>query len=155
MKKEAQNINPKGKHALVGQLDRHTILDLYRHAEKSFEKLTAVATVILGNSMAFIVALVVEIYWLSNKQFYKQDIHYAIGDIILGFTFLSLFIIQKSFNHFSASLHLKINELVASHEPANNAVINAEEKTEAEITELSKEYAELVEEKKEEADEQR
>ena len=67
-----------------------------------------------------------------------------IGDLILGVTFLSLFIIQKSFNRFSASLHLKVNELVASHEPASNAVINIEQKTEAEITELSKEYAELV-----------
>ena len=55
------------------------------------------------------------------------------------------FIIQKSFNRFSASLHLKVNELVASHEPASNSVINAEEKTEHEITQLSKEYTELAE----------
>lgn len=68
-----------------------------------------------------------------------------IGDLILGVTFLSLFIIQKSFNRFSGSLHLKVNELVASHERASNSVINVEQKTEAEITELSKEYAELAE----------
>jgi hypothetical protein len=42
-----------------------------------------------------------------------------------------------------------VNELVASHDPASNAVINAEEKTDREITELSKEYAELVEKTKE------
>jgi len=41
-------------------------------------------------------------------------------------------------------LHLKINELVSSHEPASNAVMNAEIKTEREITELSKEYSELA-----------
>jgi len=34
-----------------------------------------------------------------------------------------------------------VNELVASHEPARNAVINAETRTEDEITELSKDYA--------------
>jgi low affinity Fe/Cu permease len=73
-----------------------------------------------------------------------QDIHNIIGDIILGIAFLSLFIIQKSFNRFSASMHIKLNELVASHEPANNKVINAEGKTEHEITELSKEYAGLA-----------
>ena len=78
-----------------------------------------------------------------------QDIHYCIGDVILGVAFLSLFIIQKAFNRFSASLHLKVNELVASHELANNAVMNAEEKTELEITILSKEYAELAEQVKE------
>ena len=40
---------------------------------------------------------------------------------------------------------MKVNELVASHEPASNAVINAEEKTEQEIAELTKEYTELAE----------
>jgi low affinity Fe/Cu permease len=118
---------------------------LYRHAERSFEKLTAMVTAILSNSITFIIAVGTVIFWLSNKRFYTQDIHAAIGDVILGVTFLTLFIIQKSFNHFSASLHLKMNELVASHKPASNAVINAEEKTEEEIAELSKEYAELAE----------
>ena len=118
---------------------------LYRHAQRSFEKLTTIVTAILSNSITFIIAVGTVVFWLSNKRFYSQDIHAAIGDVILGVTFLTLFIIQKSFNHFSASLHLKMNELVASHKPASNAVINAEEKTEEEITELSKEYAELAE----------
>jgi len=124
--------------------------NLYRHIEKGFEKLTSVAIAILGNSISFIVALILVIFWLTNKQFFEQDIHYCIGDIILGVAFLSLFIIQKSFNRFSKSLHLKVDELVASHEPANNAVIHAEEKTEHEINVLSKEYSELVEQIKEE-----
>ena len=113
--------------------------------ERGFEKLTSFAIVILGNSISFIIALCTVIYWLSNKRFYTQDIHSQIGDVLLGVAFLSLFIIQKSFNRFSASLHLKVNELVASHEPANNSVINAEEKTEHELTILSKEYTELIE----------
>lgn len=124
--------------------------NLYRHIERYFEKLTSVSIAILGNSITFIIALVVVIFWLTDKQFFKQDIHYCIGDIILGVAFLSLFIIQKSFNRFSKSLHLKVNELVSSHEPANNAVIHAEEKTEHEINILSKEYSELVEQIKEE-----
>jgi low affinity Fe/Cu permease len=127
--------------------------NIYGHMERDFEKLTSVATAILGNSVAFIVALCTVIFWLTNKKFYIQDIHSSIGDVILGVTFLSLFIIQKSFVHFSASLHLKVNELVASQESASNAVINAEEKTEDEITELSKEYAELVSEIKQEKEE--
>jgi len=118
---------------------------LYRHVEIGFEKLTSVAIAVLGNSISFIVAFIIVTFWLTNKQFFKQDIHYCIGDIILGVAFLSLFIIQKSFNRFSKSLHLKVNELVASHEPANNAVIHAEEKTEHEINILSKEYSELAE----------
>jgi low affinity Fe/Cu permease len=126
---------------------------IYRHTEIGFEKLASVAISILGNSITFIIALCLVMFWLSNKQFYTQDIHESLGDVILGITFLSLFIIQKSFNRFSASLHLKINELVASHEPANNAVINAEEKTENEINELSKEYALLNQKSKDEMEE--
>ena len=125
--------------------------------ERGFERLTSYAIAILGNSITFIIALCTVIYWLSNKRFFIQDIHSQIGDIILGVAFLSLFIIQKSFNRFSASLHLKVNELVASHEPANNSVMNAEEKTEHELTILSKEYSELIEPvkgKKEEIEEE-
>jgi low affinity Fe/Cu permease len=124
--------------------------NIYRHTERGFEKLTSVATNILGNSITFIVALCLVLFWFTNKRFYEQDVHSSIGDVILGVTFLSLFIIQKSFNRFSGSLHLKVNELVASHEPASNAVINAEEKTEDEVIELSKEYTELAEKTKEE-----
>ena len=115
--------------------------NLRRQTERSFEKLTSAAMAVLGNSATFLVALCLVIFWFSNKQFLKQDIHYSIGDIILGVTFLSLFIIQKSFNRFSAALHLKVNELVASHEPASNAVINVEEKTEHELIKLSLEYS--------------
>jgi low affinity Fe/Cu permease len=123
--------------------------NLYIHTERGFEKLVSAAIAILGNSITFIIALCIVIFWFSTSQFYMQSIHAIIGDIILGFAFLSLFIIQKSFNRFSASLHLKVNELVASHEPASNSVINAEEKTEQEITILTKEYTELAERVKE------
>jgi len=120
--------------------------NIYRHSERGFEKLTSVSIAILGNPVTFIIAVCIVIFWLSNKQFYTQDIHQCIGDVILGIAFLSLFIIQKSFNRFSSSIHLKVNELLASHEPAKNAVINVEAKTEHEIHQLSKEYEELAEE---------
>ena len=126
----------------------------YRKAEIGFEKLTSIATKILGNSITFIAALMLLVFWFSNKKFYVQDTHDRVGDIILGITFLSFFIIQKSFNRFSASLHLKLNELVASHEPANNAVLGVEKKTEFEISELVKDYAELYVHEKEQKEQQ-
>ena len=122
---------------------------MYRLIERGFERLTSIAIATLGNSITFIVAFCTVLYWLTNKKFYKQDIHYSIGDVILGVTFLSLFIIQKSFNRFSASLHLKVNELVSSHEPASKAVIDIGEKSELEISEFSREYNELAEQAKE------
>jgi low affinity Fe/Cu permease len=121
----------------------------YLSLEKGFERLALVANKILGNSFTFIIALCTVIFWLSDKHFKNENNHARIGDVIWSVTFLSLFIIQKSFNRFSASLHLKVNELVSSHESASNLVINLEKKTEHEITELSKEYTELAEQIKE------
>jgi low affinity Fe/Cu permease len=117
---------------------------VYRRTERIFEKVTSIASAVMGNSITFILALCTVLFWLSNDTFFRQDIHYCIGDLILGITFLSLFIIQKSFNRFSASLHLKLNELVASHEPADNTLINIESKTEHELSKLSRGYAELA-----------
>lgn len=122
---------------------------MYGFTEKTFERLVSLATTILGNSITFILALCLVLFWWINNIFTTKDVHQIVGDIIFGTTFLSLFIIQKSFNKFSASVHLKINELVSSHEPANNSVMNAEGKTEREISELSREYADLVEQVKE------
>lgn len=118
---------------------------MYQKMEQIFEKLTSFATLLLGNPITFIIALFLVLSWWSINLFIVKDFHQIIGDFIFGTTFLSLFIIQKSFNRFSGSLHLKINELVASHDTASNAVMNAEIKTEREITELSKEYSELAE----------
>ena len=125
------------------------IKKIYSFTEKIFERLVSLATTILGDSITFIFAFCLVIFWWVNDFFTTRDIHKIIGDIIFGTTFLSLFIIQKSFNKFSGSLHLKVNELVSSHESASNSVINVEEKTEREITELSKEYSELAEQVKE------
>ena len=113
---------------------REKIENIYNFTERTFEKLVSFAITILGNSVSFILALCLVLFWWINNFFTSWDAHEIIGDIIFGTTFLSLFIIQKSFNRFSGSLHLKINELVSSHETASNSVINAEEKTEREIT---------------------
>lgn len=118
---------------------------IYKHSERLFEKIVSIAISILSNSITFIIAVATVLFWFSNDQFATQGIHDSIGDVILGVTFLSLFVIQKSFNRFSSSLHLKVNELVKSHEPASNAVINSENKTEQEMSELSKKYTDLEE----------
>jgi len=128
-------------------------VNIYGFTEKVFERLVSFATAILGNSISFILALCMVLFWWINNLFTSWDTHEIIGDIIFGTTFLSLFIIQKSFNRFSGSLHLKINELILSHETASNSVINVEVKTEREITELSREYSELVGQAKEIKDE--
>jgi low affinity Fe/Cu permease len=117
----------------------------YFIVERRFERLTSVCTKILGNSITFIVALIMVVFWWSTNLFTSNDIHQNIGDIIFGITFLSLFIIQKSFNRYSALIHLKMNELISSHEPANNSVMHTNKKTEKEIRKLTQEYTDFGE----------
>lgn len=120
---------------------KNTYLDI----ERLFEKLTAYATGILGNSITFIIALIMVLYWWGGNLFTSGSSHQNVGDIIFGITFLSLFIIQKSFNKYNALIHLKMNELISSHETANNDVMNATHKTEREITILQQEYVDMIE----------
>lgn len=117
----------------------------YIRVEKFFEKITYLITSILGSSITFFLAFVMVVFWFFNRSYSNHDINEVIRDLIHGTTFLSLFVIQKEFSKFSGSLHLKVNELVASTETASNAIINVESKTEIEIHELQKEYADLVE----------
>ncbi len=122
---------------------------IHRRLETIFEKITSYVTIILGNSITFVLALIMVVFWFSNRDFATQELNETIRDLIHGVTFLSLFVIQKEFSRFSGSLHVKVNELVSSSEIANNAVMNVENKTELEIHELQKEYTDLVEQIKE------
>lgn len=126
----------------------------YLDIERLFEKLTAFVTKILGNSITFIIALIMVMYWWGGNLFTSGNSHQNIGDIIFGITFLSLFIIQKSFNRYSALIHLKVNELISSHDAANNDVMNTSNKTEREITILQQEYVEMIEELEEKLEEE-
>ena len=117
----------------------------YLKVERHFERLVSLATIILGNSITFILACFLVIFWWVSTLLVSNNLHQNIGDFIFGTTFLSLFIIQKSFNKYSALIHLKVNELISSNETANNSVMNTNQKTEQEIRELSKEYIEAEE----------
>lgn len=118
---------------------------VYRHIENGFEKFSAAATRVLGNSIIFIIAVLFVIFYFADERVYNQPRNKIIMDIIFSITFLSLFIIQKTVNRFSIALHLKMNELVAAHDKASNKMINVEDKSEEELKELAKHYSSLVE----------
>jgi len=126
------------------------MIKLYRATELLFEKITNVATQLFANSIVFILAIVFVIYWLIDRDWHKIDKTDGVRDVILAVTFLSFFIIQRNFNHFSSALHLKVNELVSAHENARNHLIKVEDKSDEELRELSKEHDEIVEQVKKE-----
>lgn len=117
---------------------------LYLFIETKFEKITSVTMSVIGNSITFMVAIIIVIFWLTGKQFGSQTLHQKIENIIVAVTFLILFIIQREFKRFSASLHIKLNELISTSAAASNKLMNVEEQTESELMELTKMYSETA-----------
>ncbi len=58
-------------------------------------------------------------------------------------TFLMVFVIQQSQNKDSVALHLKLNELLASHRAASNQLIGIEDASEDELRRLAAAYLRL------------
>ncbi len=119
---------------------------LYHKSERLFEKFAEGALRVFGNSVTFMVAVILVIIYLVSTPFTDQSFHNSIYDIILCFTFLGFFIIQKSFNKYSRGMNLKVNELVSSNDHASNRMVNIETKTEAEMQELGKHYTMIADE---------
>jgi low affinity Fe/Cu permease len=59
-------------------------------------------------------------------------------------TFLMVFMIQQSQNKDSVAVHLKLNELLASHRAANNQLIGIEDASEDDLRRLAAAYLQLA-----------
>ncbi|MBK0380856.1 low affinity iron permease family protein [Mucilaginibacter segetis] len=110
-----------------------------------FEKFANWATVATGSSAAFIIAASIILIWIvTGPVFNYSDTWQLIintGTTIV--TFLMVFLIQKSQNKDSKAVHLKLNELLASHQGASNRMVNIEDLSEKELDQLHKFYVRL------------
>ena len=110
-----------------------------------FERFSNWATAATGSSAAFLIALIVIIIWLVTGPVFKYSDTWQLiintGTTII--TFLMVFLIQKAQNKDSKAIHLKLNELLASHEGSSNRMVNIEDLTEAELDKLYKFYIHL------------
>ena len=110
-----------------------------------FEKFANWATNATGSSAAFITAIIIIIIWIiTGPVFHYSDTWQLIintGTTIV--TFLMVFLIQKSQNKDSKAVHLKLNELLASHQGASNRMVDIEDLTEIELDHLHKFYVKL------------
>ncbi len=111
-----------------------------------FERFANWATIATGSSTAFIVAIVVIIVWGVTGPIFKYSDTWQLiintGTTIV--TFLMVFLIQKSQNKDSKAIHLKLNELIASHQGSSNRMVDIEDLTEKELDHLHKFYVQLA-----------
>jgi low affinity Fe/Cu permease len=71
---------------------------------------------------------------------YPDDWQLVINTGTTIVTFLMVFLIQQSQNKDSVALHLKLNELIASHRAASNGMIGIEDASEEELRRLAAFY---------------
>lgn len=111
-----------------------------------FERFANWATIATGSSAAFIGAALIILIWIVTGPVFSYSNTWQLiintGTTIV--TFLMVFLIQKSQNKDSKAIHLKLNELIASHQGTSNRMVNIEELTEAELDQLHKFYARLA-----------
>ncbi|SDE95643.1 Low affinity Fe/Cu permease [Mucilaginibacter pineti] len=112
-----------------------------------FERFSNWATTATGSSAAFIIAALTILVWaVTGPVFqYSETWQLIINTGTTIVTFLMVFLIQKAQNKDSKAVHLKLNELLASHEGTSNRMVNIEDLTEEELDHLYKFYIRLSE----------
>jgi low affinity Fe/Cu permease len=118
-----------------------------RKLYRMFDTFAGKVTQSAGSPVAFSMAFLVVIVWaISGPLFGFSEVWQLVintGTTIV--TFLMVFLIQQSQNKDSAAVHLKLNELLASHSKANNRLICIEDLDEKELLKLTEFYRRLGE----------
>ena len=113
----------------------------------AFERMSAAVTAASGSTATFVSAFFIIILWLISGPIFNYSDTWQLvintGTTII--TFLMVFLIQRSQNKDSISVHMKLNELIASHELASNRLVGVEDISEEELKVLQQFYAHLAE----------
>lgn len=115
--------------------------------EAGFENIVGAAIKIYGHPFTFVAAVIFVIIFLIQGTHDYTNFRDLFRDIILCISFLSFFIIQRAVNKSTTATHIKMNELIASHDKANNELLTIDEKTGTELEELADKHKKIVENK--------
>jgi low affinity Fe/Cu permease len=115
---------------------------------RAFDAFASAVTRWAGSPVAFGLAVISVVIWLVSGPMFRFSEGWQLvintGTTIV--TFLMVFLIQQSANKDSVALHLKLNELLASHRLASNQLIGIEDATEDELRKLAAAYLKLASE---------
>ena len=119
-----------------------------------FSRISSWVTRKTGSPVAFMIAAALVVVWatLGPVFNYSDTWQLVINTSTTIITFLMVFIIQQSQNRDTAAIHLKLNELIASHDKASNRLVDVEDLTEEELMVLKKFYIKISERAQKERD---
>lgn len=116
---------------------------------RAFDTFASAVTRWAGSPVAFGMAVISIVVWaVTGPVFhYSEDWQLVINTGTTIVTFVMVFLIQQSQNKDSVALHLKLNELLASHRSADNHLIGIEDASEDELRRLAAAYLRMASEK--------
>ncbi len=121
--------------------------EYHPHPRNWVERIATTITKAAGSNLAIIIAFLLVFVWLVTGPIFDFSVAWQM--IMSSFTsiitFLMVFLIQKSQNKDYLAIQIKLNELVSSHEVANNSVVNIENLSEEELEMVHKYYLNLGE----------
>src|SRR3954469_22633179 len=111
--------------------------------EATFHTMAKGTSTAVGRPKSFFIAVAIIVIWaITGPFFHFSDTWQLIintGTTIV--TFLVVFLIQNTQNRDAKALHLKLDELIRSHLPARNDMIDIEKLSDEELDELERRYA--------------
>ncbi len=107
-----------------------------------FSRFASGTAQLVGHPYMFLFAVVVLVLWAASGPFFHFSDTWQLiintGTTIV--TFLVVFLIQNTQNRDAKALHLKLDELIRSHHPANDDLIDIQRLSDEELDELEKRY---------------
>src|SRR5205807_1967385 len=107
-----------------------------------FSRFAGKAAYLVGHPAMFLSAALLVVVWaVAGPYFHYSDTWQLVintGSSIV--TFLVVFLIQNTQNRDAKALHLKLDELIRSHHPASNDLIDIQKLSDEELDQLSVRY---------------
>jgi low affinity Fe/Cu permease len=112
-----------------------------------FSRFASGTAQVVGHPMVFFGAVVLLLVWaLSGPYFHYSDTwQLIINTSTTIVTFLVVFLIQNTQNRDAKALHLKLDELIRSHHPANDDLIDIQKLSDEELDALEERYQKIRE----------
>jgi low affinity Fe/Cu permease len=110
-----------------------------------FSRFASSTAQVVGHPYMFLLAVVVLVIWAASGPFFHFSDTWQLiintGTTIV--TFLVVFLIQNTQNRDAKALHLKLDELIRSHHPANDDLIDIQKLSDEELDDLEKRYEKI------------
>ena len=115
------------------------------HFRHGFRRFAQTASVYVGSSVAFVLAVALVVGWaLAGPLYnYSDSWELVINTSTTIITFLMVFLIQNTQNRDAMAIQLKLDELLRALEGARNSLVDLENLSDEEMKKLQREFANL------------